>query len=165
MSAQIVFGPMPKSSLSCSTCKVEKNKTHSLNKQARLLSGTRYLYFCLILHLYPYFDNMSSECSDGRASSSDPSLLANAVGTNVSTGATLLLYLRTKISRTGSVLTDFYQAISIGPAQSRVGISGTTAKSRQRKFVPSSHPGPFAAVATSRKSQTKVGTLACFDLF
>ena len=48
---------------------------------------------------------------------------------------------------------------------SRVGISGTTTKSRQRKFVPSSHPGPFAAVATSRKSQTKVGTLACFDLF
>ena len=46
----------------------------------------------------------------------------------------------------------------------RVGISGTTAKSRQRKFVPSSHPGPFAVVATSRKSQTKVGTLACFDL-
>ena len=24
------------------------------------------------------------------------------------------------------------------------GISGTTAKSRKRKFVPSSHPGPFA---------------------
>ena len=47
---------------------------------------------------------------------------------------------------------------------SRVGISGTTAKSRQRKFVPSSHPGPFAVVATSRKSQTKEGTLACFDL-
>ena len=45
-----------------------------------------------------------------------------------------------------------------------VGISGTTAKSRQRKFVPSSHPGPFAVVATSQKSQTKVGTLACFDL-
>ena len=47
---------------------------------------------------------------------------------------------------------------------SRMGISGTTAKSRQRKFVPSSHPGPFAVVATSRRSQTKVGTLACFDL-
>ena len=47
---------------------------------------------------------------------------------------------------------------------SRVGISGTTAKSRQREFVPSSHPGPFAVVATSRKTQTKVGTLACFDL-
>ena len=46
----------------------------------------------------------------------------------------------------------------------RVGISGTTAKSRQRKFVPSSHPGPFALVASSHKSQTKVGTLACFDL-
>ena len=46
----------------------------------------------------------------------------------------------------------------------RVGISGTTAKSRQRKFVPSSHPGPFALVASSRKSQTNVGTLACFDL-
>ena len=37
---------------------------------------------------------------------------------------------------------------------SRVGISGTTAKSRKRKFVPSSHPGPFAVVASSRKSQT-----------
>ena len=46
---------------------------------------------------------------------------------------------------------------------SRVGISGTTAKSRQRKFVPSSHTGPVAVVASSRKSQTKVGTLACFD--
>ena len=46
----------------------------------------------------------------------------------------------------------------------RVGISGTTAKSRQRKFVPSSHPGPFALVASSHKSQTKVGTLACFDI-
>ena len=45
----------------------------------------------------------------------------------------------------------------------RVGISGTTAKSRKRKFVPSSHPGPFAVVASSRKSQTKVGTLACFS--
>ena len=46
---------------------------------------------------------------------------------------------------------------------SRVGISGTTAKSRQRKFVPSSHTGPFALVASSHKSQTKIGTLACFD--
>ena len=48
-------------------------------------------------------------------------------------------------------------------ASSRVGTSGTTAKSRQRIFVPSSHPGPFALVASSHKSQTKVGTLACFD--
>ena len=40
---------------------------------------------------------------------------------------------------------------------------GTTAKSCKRKFVPSSHPGPFAVVASSRKRQTKVGTLACFD--
>ena len=42
---------------------------------------------------------------------------------------------------------------------SRVGISGTTvtAKSRKREFVPSSHPGSFAVVASSRKSQTKVG--------
>ena len=47
----------------------------------------------------------------------------------------------------------------------RVGISGTTAKSRQRKFVPSSHTGPLALVASSHKSQTKVGTLACFDFF
>ena len=38
-----------------------------------------------------------------------------------------------------------------------------TAKSRKRKFVPSSHPGPLAVVALSRKSQAKVGTLACFD--
>ena len=45
----------------------------------------------------------------------------------------------------------------------RVGISGTTAKPRKRKFVPSSHPEPFAVVASSRKSQTKVGTLACFS--
>ena len=44
----------------------------------------------------------------------------------------------------------------------RVGISGTTAKSRKRKFVPSSHPGPFGVVASSGKSQTKVGTVACF---
>ena len=45
----------------------------------------------------------------------------------------------------------------------RVGISGTTAKSCKRKFVHSSHPGPFAVVASSPKSQTKVGSLACFD--
>ena len=45
----------------------------------------------------------------------------------------------------------------------RVSVCGTTAKSRKRKFVPSSHPGPFAVVASSRKSQTKVGTLACFS--
>ena len=44
-----------------------------------------------------------------------------------------------------------------------MGISGTTAKLRKCKFVPSSHPGPFAVVASSRKSQTKVGTLACFS--
>ena len=47
--------------------------------------------------------------------------------------------------------------------KSRVGISGTTAKSRKRKFVLSSHTGPYAVVASSRKSQTKVGTLSCFD--
>ena len=33
---------------------------------------------------------------------------------------------------------------------SRVGNSGTTAKSRKRKFVPSSQPGPFAVVASSK---------------
>ena len=49
-------------------------------------------------------------------------------------------------------------------SNTRVGISGTIAKSRQRKCVPSSHPGPFAVVETSQKSKTKVGTLACFDL-
>ena len=48
-------------------------------------------------------------------------------------------------------------------ANARVGISGTTAKSRKRKFVPPSHPGLFAVVASSRKRQTKVGSLACFD--
>ena len=48
---------------------------------------------------------------------------------------------------------------------SRVGISGTTAKSRQRKFVPSSHTGPFALVASPGKSKTKVGTLAYFVFF
>ena len=46
---------------------------------------------------------------------------------------------------------------------SRVGISGTTAKSHKNKFVPSSHPGPFEVVASSWKRQTKVGTLAYFD--
>ena len=51
----------------------------------------------------------------------------------------------------------------ISVQNTRVGIGGTTTKSRKRKFVPSSHPGPFAVVASSRKSQTKVGTLACFD--
>ena len=45
----------------------------------------------------------------------------------------------------------------------RVGISGTTAKSRKRKFVPPSNPGPFVVVASSWKSRTKVGTIACFD--
>ena len=37
---------------------------------------------------------------------------------------------------------------------SRVGISGTTAKSRQRKCVPSSHMGPVALVASPGKSKT-----------
>ena len=37
-----------------------------------------------------------------------------------------------------------------------MGISGTTAKSRKHKFVPSSHPGPFAVVASSQKSQTTI---------
>ena len=48
-------------------------------------------------------------------------------------------------------------------SKARVGISGATAKLCKRKFVPLSHPGPFAVVASSGKSQTKVGTLACFD--
>ena len=65
-----------------------------------------------------------------------------------------------KCIRIGITILNFF----IWGGISRVGISGTTAKSRQRKFVPSSHPGPSAAVASSRKSQTKVGTLACFDL-
>ena len=50
-------------------------------------------------------------------------------------------------------------------AYTRVGFSGTTAKSRQRKFVPSSHTGPVALVASLGKSKTKLGTLACFDFF
>ena len=37
-------------------------------------------------------------------------------------------------------------------------------KSCKRKIVPSSHPGPFEIVVSSRNSQTKVGTLGCFDL-
>ena len=57
----------------------------------------------------------------------------------------------------------WYDRLIADMLSARVGISGTTAKSRQRKFVPSSHPGPFALVASSHKSQTKVGTLACFD--
>ena len=57
----------------------------------------------------------------------------------------------------------FWPEPSSGVLLSRLGISGTSAKSRQRKFVPSSHTGPFALVASSHKSQTKVGTLACFD--
>ena len=48
-------------------------------------------------------------------------------------------------------------------APTPVGISGTTAKWRKRKFVPLSHGGTFAVVASSQKRQTKVGTLACFD--
>ena len=36
-----------------------------------------------------------------------------------------------------------------------MGISGTTAKSRRRKLVPSSHPGPFAVVATSLKAKQR----------
>ena len=46
-----------------------------------------------------------------------------------------------------------------------MGISGTTQKSRQRKFVLSSHPGPFALVVSPHKSQTNVGTLAVFFFF
>ena len=53
--------------------------------------------------------------------------------------------------------------VEVGMTMSRVGISGTTAKSRQRKFVPSSHTGQVALVASPGKSKTKVGTLACFD--
>ena len=55
------------------------------------------------------------------------------------------------------------QALNPLRALSRVGISGTTAKSRQRKFVPSSDTGPVALVASPGKSKTKVGILACFD--
>ena len=41
-------------------------------------------------------------------------------------------------------------------AKTRVGISGTTVKSPKLKFVPSSHPGPFAVVASSRKRGSAV---------
>ena len=57
-----------------------------------------------------------------------------------------------------------YSSLNARPlVKTRVGISGTTAKLRKRKFVPSSHPGPFGLVASSWKRQAKVGTLACFD--
>ena len=46
----------------------------------------------------------------------------------------------------------------------RVGISGTTAKSRKRKFVPSSHPGPFAVVWLFRDDATTVKGPCCFNL-
>ena len=62
-----------------------------------------------------------------------------------------------------SKLYIFYMLNSTEQGISRLGISGTMAKSRKRKFVPSSHPGPFALVASPGKSKTKVGTLACFD--
>ena len=68
---------------------------------------------------------------------------------------------RRQRSDTGEARTHAPSVLS--QALSRVGISGTTAKSGKRKFVPPSHPGPLAVDATSRKSQTKVGTLACFD--
>ena len=55
------------------------------------------------------------------------------------------------------------QITHISVVKSRVGISGTTAKSGKCKFVPSSHSGPFALVASSRKCLTNVGTVACFD--
>ena len=44
-------------------------------------------------------------------------------------------------------------------SSSRVGISGTTANLRQRKFVPSSHPGPLAVVGLAEK-QVKKGRFA-----
>ena len=37
-------------------------------------------------------------------------------------------------------------------AITQVGIRGTTAKSRKRKFVPSPHPGPVAVVTSSKIS-------------
>ena len=67
------------------------------------------------------------------------------------------------VNKYSVMLGHFSVFTALAPTITRVGISGTTAKSRQRKFVPSSHPGPFALVASSHKSQTKVGTLACFD--
>ena len=57
----------------------------------------------------------------------------------------------------------FCAACETWQTHTQVGIRGTTANSRKRKFVLSSHPGPFAVVASSRKRQTKVGSLACFD--
>ena len=53
--------------------------------------------------------------------------------------------------------------IVVALEETRMGISRTTLKSRKRKFVPSSHPGPFAVVASSQKSLTKVATLACLN--
>ena len=63
----------------------------------------------------------------------------------------------------GCTLLHMYAILFNQIPHTRVGISGFTTKPRKRKFVPSSHPGPFAVVASSRKRQTKVGTLACFD--
>ena len=48
-----------------------------------------------------------------------------------------------------------YSLRSHQSANTRVGFSGTTAKSRQRKFVPSLHPGPFALVASPGKSKKR----------
>ena len=57
---------------------------------------------------------------------------------------------------------DTHTMLRVFLALTRVGISGTTAKSRQRKFVPSSHTGPFALVASPGKSKTKVGIVRPF---
>ena len=59
--------------------------------------------------------------------------------------------------------TSLLTHISFSQNISRMGVSETAAKSRKRKFVPPSHPGPFALVASPGKSKTKVGTFACFD--
>ena len=51
-------------------------------------------------------------------------------------------------------LAKYIQIFPVTGPRSRVGISGTTAKWRKRKFVPLSHPESFAVVASSQESQT-----------
>ena len=46
-------------------------------------------------------------------------------------------------------------SLPVFPDISRVGISGTVAKSRKRKFVPSSDPAPCAVVASHGKAKQR----------
>ena len=50
---------------------------------------------------------------------------------------------------------------NFGRGYPRVGISGTTAKSRKHKLVPSSHPGPFrgSGIVTEKPNKGKYSRL------